>query len=315
MDQIRIGKYIAEKRKGLNLTQAQLAEQLGMSDKSVSKWERGVCLPDVSVYKPLCEALGISLNEFLAGEDIPAEVVIARSESNIIQIIKDHKVNRQKLKRIIAVLTAAVVIISSSMLYMLIKDGRFVLNYITPLPGDSLEIQIAEMMTDKDAYLYEFNVEEKYNAVEMKLHTYEHGKFVGTRSVADIAFFDGYDGEGMITLIADNENRAVKAIISSSGGTSENEIVLLEEDVNGEWFGSSVDRPEDEKKIEIKSEMGILALVYDFHGVASSVGMDIVEDGFWPKGAKYVEGLEENDYTFFFTVEFGVAEPPEEVTE
>ena len=311
MDQIKIGKYIAEKRKTLNLTQAQLAEQLGMSNKSVSKWERGVCLPDVSVYKPLCDALGISLNEFLAGEDIPAEVVIAKSESNIIQIVKDHKVNKQKMKRIIAVLTAAVVIISSVMLYMLIKDGKFVLNYITPLPGDSLEIQIAEMMTDKDAYLYEFNVEEKYNNIELKLHTYEKGKFAGTRSVADVAFFDGYDGEGMITLIADNESRLVKAIISSSGGTSENEIVLLEEEINGEWFGSSVDRPEEETRMEINGEMGILALVYDYYGVCSSVGMDIVENGFWPKGKEYIEGLKENDYTFFFTVEFSTAESPD----
>ena len=52
------------------MTQKQLAEKLGMSDKSVSKWEQGVSLPDVSVYKELCSILGISLNEFLAGEDI-----------------------------------------------------------------------------------------------------------------------------------------------------------------------------------------------------------------------------------------------------
>ena len=54
MDLIKIGKYIASKRKSLGMTQKQLAEKLGMSDKSVSKWERGVCLPDVSVYKELC---------------------------------------------------------------------------------------------------------------------------------------------------------------------------------------------------------------------------------------------------------------------
>ena len=70
MDFVKIGKYIASKRKSLGMTQKQLAEKLGMSDKSVSKWERGVCLPDVSVYKELCSILGISLNEFLAGEDI-----------------------------------------------------------------------------------------------------------------------------------------------------------------------------------------------------------------------------------------------------
>ena len=70
MDQKKIGKYIADKRKALGLTQLQLAEKLNMSDKSVSKWERGVCLPDVSVYTKLCDTLGISLNEFLAGEDL-----------------------------------------------------------------------------------------------------------------------------------------------------------------------------------------------------------------------------------------------------
>ena len=63
MDQVKIGKYIAAKRKALGMTQVQLADQLGMSNKSVSKWERGVCLPDVSVYTDLCATLGISLNE------------------------------------------------------------------------------------------------------------------------------------------------------------------------------------------------------------------------------------------------------------
>lgn len=58
MDLIKIGKYIAGKRKSLGMTQKQLAEKLGMSDKSVSKWERGICLPDVSVYLELCGILG-----------------------------------------------------------------------------------------------------------------------------------------------------------------------------------------------------------------------------------------------------------------
>ena len=73
MDLIKIGKYIAGKRKDLGMTQKQVAEKLGMSDKSVSKWERGICLPDVSVYSDLCMALDITINEFLAGEDIPKE--------------------------------------------------------------------------------------------------------------------------------------------------------------------------------------------------------------------------------------------------
>ena len=89
MDQIKIGKYIAEKRKALGLTQVELAEKLGMSNKSVSKWERGVCLPDVSVYMDHCEALEITLNEFLAGEDIEPANIAKKSEETIINVTKD----------------------------------------------------------------------------------------------------------------------------------------------------------------------------------------------------------------------------------
>ena len=96
MDQKKIGKYIAEKRKALGLTQVQLAEKLNMSNKSVSKWERGVCLPDVSLYSTLCEVLGISLNEFLAGEDLLEKEIIPKSEENIINIATDSKRSRRR---------------------------------------------------------------------------------------------------------------------------------------------------------------------------------------------------------------------------
>ena len=112
MDLIKIGKYIAEKRKALGLTQKQLAEKLNMSDKSVSKWERGICLPDVSIYMELCNILRISINEFLAGEDIGAENVIEKSASNLIQITKESKKKQKNLKTILAVVTVFAVIVS-----------------------------------------------------------------------------------------------------------------------------------------------------------------------------------------------------------
>lgn len=100
MDLIKIGKYIAEKRKALGLTQKQLAEKLNMSDKSVSKWERGICLPDVSIYMELCSILRISINEFLVGENIGAENVIEKSDSNLIQITKESKKKQKNLKKL-----------------------------------------------------------------------------------------------------------------------------------------------------------------------------------------------------------------------
>ena len=99
MDLIKIGKYISEKRKALGLTQKQLAEKIGMSDKSVSKWERGVCLPDVSVYLELCEILGIHINEFLAGEDLKEEHMIKQSEDNLLQVAKESKDRQKHLKK------------------------------------------------------------------------------------------------------------------------------------------------------------------------------------------------------------------------
>lgn len=69
MNQKQIGRYIAEKRRIKNLTQAQLAEQLGISDKTVSKWECGRCMPDYALIQPLCESLDISVSELIEGKN------------------------------------------------------------------------------------------------------------------------------------------------------------------------------------------------------------------------------------------------------
>ena len=68
MDQKKIGRFLAEARRAAGLTQAQLAETLGVSDRSISRWENGVTMPDVSLFVPLCDALGITLDEFFSGE-------------------------------------------------------------------------------------------------------------------------------------------------------------------------------------------------------------------------------------------------------
>ena len=94
MDLIKIGKYIAFKRKEQGLTQKQLAEKLNMSDKSVSKWERGICLPDVTVYLELCKILGISINEFLAGEDILKKQLNKKQKKILFRLQKIIKTNK-----------------------------------------------------------------------------------------------------------------------------------------------------------------------------------------------------------------------------
>ncbi|MBQ8572260.1 MAG: helix-turn-helix transcriptional regulator, partial [Ruminococcus sp.] len=68
MDQIKIGKFISKCRKEKNLTQMQLAEKLGITDRAISKWETGKSLPDSSIMLELCEMLGITVNDLLSGE-------------------------------------------------------------------------------------------------------------------------------------------------------------------------------------------------------------------------------------------------------
>ena len=68
MNQEKIGKFISECRREKQITQEQLAERLGVTNKSISKWENGNCLPDASKYKTLCEILGITIDDFFSGE-------------------------------------------------------------------------------------------------------------------------------------------------------------------------------------------------------------------------------------------------------
>lgn len=98
MDTIKIGKFIAELRKEKGLTQKELGECLDVSDKTVSKWERGVNLPDPSLYFPLCDKLGVSVNELFAGEKIEEDKMLEKSEENIVNIMNEQSKKQKRLE-------------------------------------------------------------------------------------------------------------------------------------------------------------------------------------------------------------------------
>lgn len=97
MDQIKIGKFIAERRKANNLTQAQLAEKLNITDRAVSKWETGRSLPDSSIMLELCRELGISVNDLLCGEVVTMENYNEKSEKNLLEMKKQKEEADKKL--------------------------------------------------------------------------------------------------------------------------------------------------------------------------------------------------------------------------
>ncbi len=89
MDQIKIGKFISVCRKNVNLTQAQLAEKLLITDKAISKWERGIAMPDSSIMLELCDILKISVKELLLGEKISMENNNEKNEELLVNLSKE----------------------------------------------------------------------------------------------------------------------------------------------------------------------------------------------------------------------------------
>lgn len=97
MDQVKIGKFISDERKAKGYTQKQLSELLGISDKTISKWERGNGFPEASLLLPLCNELEITVNELLTGERISQQNYKKKAEENMVNMIREKEENKQKI--------------------------------------------------------------------------------------------------------------------------------------------------------------------------------------------------------------------------
>ena len=262
MDLIRIGQYIAGKRKALGLTQKQLAEKLGVSDKSVSKWERGVCLPDVSLYTELCAALGIGINEFLSGDDIAENDLPRRAEENILQTAADGKRRQKRLKCMVA----ALLIVSAAALSIigayLIRTNRPE-NVIRPAEKESTEMQTLKLLAGLDgAYMYRYTASDDFLSLRIYLTEYHFGKQVSKENW-ELSYRDiGSPKEGTILIVPDFENFQVKLILADGGAKLSTSFPILEGEENRKYFARAGASIEDETPITFESEQPLLALMY-----------------------------------------------------
>ena len=124
MNQIKIGKFIADCRKQVNLTQMQLAEKLGITDKAVSKWERGIAMPDTSIMLELCDILHISVNELLCGEKISMENNNQKNEELMLEMAKELE---KKSKTIWSSMWAIMIVSMTALL-----AGIFTVAFLVP---------------------------------------------------------------------------------------------------------------------------------------------------------------------------------------
>ena len=271
MDLIKIGKYIAFKRKEQGLTQKQLAEKLNMSDKSVSKWERGICLPDVIVYLELCEILGISINEFLAGEDIPKETIEQKAEENIIQITKDNKNKQKYLKKIIKLLIVMLVVfifITSIFIYQKLTQPQ---NYIEPYLEKSTEMQTANMLSNHpgDILLFHYNSKKDFDSLTMYLTQYQKGKKISDKEIC--TFYNNPSkgtNTGNIALVVDYEASTLKIIDAFEDGYYVAEGISFLENISN-YDVWDYDKIEEKTSIKYSKKQMLAALFYGKEGVST----------------------------------------------
>ena len=169
MDVEKTGKLIAMMRREKGLTQTKLADMLGVTDKSVSKWENGVCLPDVSLYKKICDILGITLNEFFAGEKISDENYKEVANENLFKALEESKFSfEEKLKyyqkkwfkeNIIGIIISTILwIIGICVLKVMIKKDLLKLDFddlIGIVSGTFFSSFIVNLLNNRKIYLQE----------------------------------------------------------------------------------------------------------------------------------------------------------------
>ena len=117
MDQIKIGKFIADERKRKGYTQKQLSEKLEISDKTISKWERGNGFPEVSLLLPLCNELEITVNELLSGERVSEEDYRKKAEENMVNLVREAQESKKKI--ILSAIVVGLTIIAALPLIMI----------------------------------------------------------------------------------------------------------------------------------------------------------------------------------------------------
>lgn len=296
MDLIKIGTYIAGKRKALGMTQKQLAEQLGMSDKSVSKWERGICLPDVALYAELCQILGISINEFFAGEDITKEDLMQKSEENIIGVAKESKQKQKRLRSMLCLMLAVSVLVLSAVGIILYRSNG-PQNVIAPVDQESIEMKTVELLSGIDgAFMYQYVTTDSYASLKIFVSEYHSGKLIQKEPVLLGYEEIGSPKHGTVLIVPDFDHFTVKLIMADDESKFSTEIPILEGVEDRAYYGRSASEITRKTDVVYNKEQPLVALVYGKNQVRS---IDLQD---FTNGTP--EALFEDDYVYYFSFEF-----------
>ncbi len=128
MDQVKIGKFLSEIRKQRGMTQKELAEKVGISDKTISKWECGNSMPDISYLESLCNSLDITVNELLSGENLSEQSYSKKAEENIMALMKENETQKKSnfWQLCIGIVLAVLAFIMMTVVSGIVQLGNFI---------------------------------------------------------------------------------------------------------------------------------------------------------------------------------------------
>ena len=178
MDQVKVGKFIAKCRRSKNMTQADLAEKLNITDRAISKWETGKGMPDSSIMLELCVELDISVNELLSGEVIEMENYNLKAEENLLELKKqkeDSDRNMLKLEVIIGHISSIsflilVFVASFIQMYWLIRVLLIIFGSIIFIIGIIHAIKIEQIAGYYECDKCHYKYIPEYNSVLFSMH-------------------------------------------------------------------------------------------------------------------------------------------------
>lgn len=177
MNQEKIGKYIQAKRKEKGITQQELASRLGVSEKTVSNWENGRNMPDLSLFHPLCEELNISINDLMNGEKVDNDSYQKKLEENMLNTINySNKKTNKKIKRVIGLFMLLFIILFSFIIFnsynhKLIEDDNYPVYKVVHLDNKELNSILNKYILDnilsKEGKVDEYHEEKNFTSFKI----------------------------------------------------------------------------------------------------------------------------------------------------
>ena len=177
MDIMKIGAFIKSQRTEINLTQKELAEKIGCTDKAISRWETGKGMPDSSFLVPLADILGITVNELLTGEKIPEEAFTQKSEDNLVSAVEKTEEAVKKSKTVKFFLVIAVIFCIFSILFLIktVIDKQNTVTYVGDF-GTKNRIAVTELLIELDSHNSYFSENTVCTDVDIILDSYGNFK-------------------------------------------------------------------------------------------------------------------------------------------